>query len=150
MKEIVLIKNIMEQLFTYLKRYTGFYLIPGLLAITATGGCEREDDLVAITSITTVSPVLSSSGIESGGTLVANREIELSQFGVVYSTSEGPTIEDSISPGINNEEYQEQGSYILEFTSLIPPQAAGTYYIRAFVTAATGTAYGDQMSITVN
>jgi hypothetical protein len=134
----------------YLPGLTGLYLL--LMALIVHPSCERDDDLVAITFFDTFDPVVSSGGIETGGLMRANREISISEFGVCYSTNANPTIEDDVSPGTNLQGSWDQAQYKVEFTSLLPPLLASetTYYIRAFVTTKTGTAYGNQKVITTN
>ncbi len=75
-----------------------FFIISGSVIILT--GCEHDDDLVAITSFVTIEPSITATGFETGGRLAANREIELLEYGVVYSTTVNPTTEnDIISPG---------------------------------------------------
>jgi hypothetical protein len=104
-------------------------------------GCEQEDDLVAITSFVTIEPSITITGFETGGRLAANRKIEFLEYGVVYSTSVNPTTEnDIISPGTDLIVSDNRNRFSAEFT----------YYIKAFASTRSGTAYGNQISFTVN
>ena len=129
----------------------GFFLmtIGSLIIIT---GCEQDDDLVAITSFITIEPSITATGFETGGRLAANREIEFLEYGVVYSTSENPTTEnDIIAPGADLIVTDTRNRFSAEFKShltLLNPGAK--YYIKAFVSTRSGTAYGSQISFTVN
>ncbi len=113
-------------------------------------GCEK-DDLVAIRSIDTVEPVIVWRTAETGGKFVANRKIDLVEFGVCYNTSPNPTVEDNVAPGTGLEEIIEASRYEAEFKSTISLLLPGTtYYIRAYVTTGSGTAYGNQLTFTTN
>jgi PBP1b-binding outer membrane lipoprotein LpoB len=125
-------------------------LILGSLIIMT--GCEQEDDLVAITSFVTIEPSITATGFETGGRLAANRKIEFLEYGVVYSTSVNPTTEnDIISPGTDLIVSDNRNRFSAEFKSPLTLLNPGTtYYIKAFVSTRSGTAYGNQISFTVN
>ncbi|TVR73246.1 MAG: hypothetical protein EA408_05240 [Marinilabiliales bacterium] len=113
-------------------------------------GCEK-DDLVAIRSLDTVEPVIVWRTAETGGVIVANRKLDLVEFGVCYNTTPNPTVEDNIAPGTGLEEIIEASRYEAEFKSTITLLMPGTtYYIRAYVTTGSGTAYGNQLTFTTN
>ena len=124
-------------------------IIGSLIIIT---GCEHDDDLVAITSFVTIEPSLTATGFETGGRLAANREIEFLEYGVVYSTSEDPTTEiDGIAPGTDLIVSDTRNRFSAEFKSQLTLLSPGTtYYIKAFASTRSGTAYGNQISFTVN
>ena len=115
-------------------------------------GCEQEDDLVAITSFVTIEPFITTTGFETGGRLAANRKIEFLEYGVVYSTSVNPTTEnDIISPGTDLIVSDNRNRFSAEFKSPLTLLNPGTtYYIKAFASTRSGTAYGNQISFTVN
>ncbi len=127
-----------------------FLMIIGSLIIIT--GCEQDDDLVAITSFVTIEPSITATGFETGGRLAANREIEFLEYGVVYSTSENPTTEnDIIVPGTDLVVSDTRNRFSAEFKSHLPRLSPGTtYYNKAFVSTRSGTAYGNQISFTVN
>jgi hypothetical protein len=112
-----------------------------ILSILFTG-CERDDDLVAIISFEISEPVLSVEGISTGGQLIASRAINYDQIGIVYSTRREPVISDAFVPGHDIETSRVQQNYTIEFQALVTGLPAGrTYYMRAFITTRTGTAY---------
>ncbi len=127
-----------------------FLIIIGSLIIIT--GCEQDDDLVAITSFVTIEPSITATGFETGGRLAANREIEFLEYGVVYSTSENPTTEnDIIAPGTDLIVSDTRNRFSAEFKSHLTLLTPGTtYYIKAFASTRSGTAYGNQISFTVN
>jgi hypothetical protein len=68
---------------------------------------------------------------------------EYTERGVVYSTTQNPTLADSkvVSAGTGT------GSFSANVSGLTPNT---TYYIRAYATNAKGTAYGEEMSFTTS
>jgi hypothetical protein len=116
------------------------------------GSCEKSDDLVAIVSFDTIEPVVTITGIETGGNVTANRNIDITEYGVVYNTAGNPTIEgDAVSPGIDLSVTEVGSRYLIEFDSRITVLSPGaTYYIKAYISTRTGTAYGNQVSYKVN
>lgn len=104
-------------------------------------------DLVGSTVIQAGTPVvLTTSRTESNGVVTMNGNVTsdggatISERGFVLSTNQNPTTSDTkvVVSGTT-------GTYSGSSGSL----ASGTYYIRAFATNATGTSYGEQLSITV-
>ena len=78
----------------------------------------------------------------SGGDVIHDGNTNITGRGVVWSTSENPTIEE-------NDDYTIDGSGLGEFTSNLTVLTAGTkYYLRAYATNQEGTAYGEQFSFT--
>lgn len=121
------------------------------LLILLAGSCERDDELVAIVSFKTLPPERTDTGFLTGGSVVANREITINEYGVCFSTEPEPDIGDRRSPGTDLETEWVLGSYSIDFNSIItsPSLVAGTtYYIRAFLTTRTGTAYGEEVQFT--
>jgi hypothetical protein len=133
--------NYVSVLFRYLFVITAVFII----------SCERDDELVAIVSFETLAPVRTDFGAVSGGRITANREISFSDFGVCYNTSENPDINNFVAPGANLETSWVQESYSIGFTSGLSGLTPGTtYYLRAFLTTRTGTAYGEQVTFTTD
>jgi hypothetical protein len=86
---------------------------------------------VAVSSITTTSASSGGNITSDGGTPVTAR-------GVCWSTSSGPTIADSKTI---------DGAGVGSFTSSLTGLATGTtYYVRAYATNSSGTAYGNEVS----
>lgn len=130
----------------------GFFLsvnvITALVISVLFTGCEKND-LVAITSLVTIEPSFRGTVVVSGGRLTANKEIELLDYGVCYSTRDNPSIEDNVAPGQDLEISMEQSRFSAEYSSQLSPLSSGTtYYLKAFITTKSGTAYGNQLTYT--
>jgi len=129
-------KNILTLLFTFWTffceaQHTFFqvnsnYVAPSLAVLTSTSA----------SSIGTNSATSGGTISKDGGSYVISR-------GVVWSTSQSPTIESSSKTF--------DGSGIGSFTSSITGLASSTtYYIRAFAINSVGTSYGAQTSFTTS
>ena len=108
---------------------------------TAYGAQLSFTTLVILPTVTTsdTSNVTTNSAT-SGGKVMAQGSSPVTQRGVCWSTNQNPTI---------NNFKTINGSGIGSFTSqLTGLNSSTTYYIRAYATNATGTAYGDQRSFT--
>jgi uncharacterized protein (TIGR02145 family) len=91
----------------------------------------------AVSSITTNSAVSGGDVTSSGGATVTAR-------GVVWSTSQNPTV--SSNSGITN-----SASGTGTFTANLTGLSSGTrYYVRAFATNSAGTSYGGQVEFTTS
>lgn len=102
---------------------------------TASGGTIPT---VATASITD----LDESSATSGGYVIDTGGSSVSARGIVYSTSSLPTLSDS---------YTTDGSGTGAFTSSLTGLSMGvTYYVRAYATNSSGTAYGGQVSFTTH
>jgi hypothetical protein len=92
-----------------------------------------ENTTISLISVTTA---------QSGGNVTSNGGTTVTAYGVCWSTSENPTIE-------NNEGFTNDGSgtglYTSNITGLSPNT---TYYVRAYATNSVGTAYGNELSFT--
>ena len=87
----------------------------------------------AVTDITTFTAI-------SGGEVTVGGSATVTARGVCWSTSENPTISDSLTT---------DGGGTGSFTSHIAGlKAATTYYLRAYATNSGGTSYGSQVSFT--
>ncbi len=93
-------------------------------------------------------PVLSTNPITavtgtsatSGGNIFAGGELSILQRGVCWNTTGNPTLEDS---------FTDNGSGSGSFVSSIDGLTLGTtYFVRAYATNATGTAYGNEYFFT--
>jgi len=102
---------------------------------------ELENDAYSIpTILTTNVSNIQQNNVTAGGNVTYSGNLPVTNRGVVYSTSENPTIE-------NNEGMTSNGSGLGEFTSVLDNlTAATTYYVRAYATNSEGTAYGEQIS----
>ncbi|MFA7710395.1 MAG: GLUG motif-containing protein [Candidatus Neomarinimicrobiota bacterium] len=89
----------------------------------------------AVTDITETTAV-------SGGNVADNGGSDVTARGVVWSTSENPTLE-------SNDGFTENGTGVGEFTSEITGLNSNTtYYVRAYATSEIGTGYGENVSFT--
>lgn len=76
----------------------------------------------------------------SGGSVVNEQGSEVTVRGVVWGTSENPTVESNIGISLD-------GNGLGEFSSAISGLANGTtYYIRAYATNSVGTSYANEFS----
>lgn len=95
----------------------------------------------AIPSVTTTaSSNVTSSAATAGGNVTSQGTSAVTQRGVVWSTSQNPTI--TTNSGITNDG-NGTGIFISEITGLA---LSTTYYYRAYATNDQGTAYGAQSS----
>jgi len=84
---------------------------------------------------------ISSTSATSGGIILSNGGVTITSKGVVWSTSQNPTI--SLSTKTNDG--SGSGSYSSQITNLVPNT---NYYVRAYATNSCGTDYGLQQSFT--
>ena len=87
----------------------------------------------AVTQITETTAV-------AGGNVTADGGASVTERGVVYGTSENPTVGNSKVVGGSG-----TGAFTCNLTGL---QASTTYYVRAYAINEKGTAYGEQVSFT--
>ena len=95
-------------------------------------------NLPALATLTTNNVIASSFTASSGGNITDDGGSTVTARGVVWSTSQNPSISDS-----KTTDGSGTGSYVSNFTALSP---GTTYYVRAYATNTTGTAYGDQQT----
>jgi hypothetical protein len=99
------------------------------------GGCLAQLTTTAVTNITTTTATVGGNIANDGGSTVTAR-------GVCYSTSQNPTIVNSIVSSGSG-----VGSFSCNLTGL---QFNTTYYTRAYATNVNGTAYGNQQTFTTS
>jgi hypothetical protein len=128
--------------FQQVQRPLVFFFL-ALFSLGIFSGCEDDNELVAITAFEVLDPVVTANGFQTGGRLVANKEINILEYGICYGTSSAPTIENNVVPGTGLVETWEQSQFTAEFSSLVTiiSTPGTTIYIRAFITTKTGTAY---------
>ena len=104
---------------------------------TAYGQEEVFTTLAQVPSLTTIAASeITSTTASSGGTITNDGGDYIIDKGIVWSTSNNPTIE-------NNMGMTSEGTGIGSFTSTINQLTPGThYYVRAYATNTIGTAYG--------
>ncbi len=83
---------------------------------------------------------VTATGFTAFGTVVSDCDIPVTARGFCYSTSQYPTIEDEVTTS---------GKGLGDYKSNISKLEYGTtYYVRAYATNATETAYGEQIPVT--
>ena len=118
----------------YCNRYYGQSVRP-----VSGGDFEGPAAQYAFVETSEVTDITSNSAI-CGGNVTTDNGKTVTAKGICWSTSENPTIEDNkTNDGFGT------GSFTSELTDLEPNT---TYYVRAYATNATGTAYGQQISFT--
>jgi hypothetical protein len=82
---------------------------------------------------------ITSTTAKSGGNISADGGATVTARGVIWATSQNPTI--ALTTKTTN------GTGTGAFTSELPSLAANTtYYVRAYATNSTGTAYGNEVT----
>jgi hypothetical protein len=85
---------------------------------------------------------ITSNEAQSGGKIINDHGLEVTQKGMVWNTSTNPTIENN--SGITLEEGEGD-----EFTSIMTGLEPGTaYFVRPYAITERGVAYGEQLSFT--
>jgi uncharacterized protein (TIGR02145 family) len=90
----------------------------------------------------TTSPVtgLTVNSAKSGGTITASGGAGITEAGIVWSTSTGPTVADNkIAAGVIG------GSFTVSLSGLT---SGTTYFIRSYAVNSVGTGYGNEVSFT--
>jgi hypothetical protein len=83
---------------------------------------------------------ISSRSAQVGGTVTSTGGLEISAYGIVWSTSPNPTVELSSK---TEETTMYHADFTATMTDLMPNT---TYYLRAYATNSKGTAYGDEVT----
>jgi len=96
---------------------------PGLATISTTAGSD-----------------VSSSSFMSGGNITSDGGASISEKGVCYSLSPGPSV-----AGSKTSDGTGTGTFVSNISSL---SASTKYYFRAYATNSAGTAYGEELNIT--
>jgi uncharacterized protein (TIGR02145 family) len=96
--------------------------------------------LFGLATLTTNNVIAQSITASSGGNITDNGGSTVTVRGVVWNTSPNPTISNS-----KTTDGSGTGSYVSNLTALSP---STTYYVRAYATNSTGTAYGNQQTFT--
>ena len=110
--------------------------IIGILYIL-TSSCSKEKT-VTLPELSTSSPAdITSASAASGGTISSDGGSAISARGVCWGIHYNPTVSDNIT---------SDGSGAGTFLSSVTGLTSGTdYYIRAYATNSTGTAYGNEL-----
>ena len=102
--------------------------------------CIKDRELPTLTT-SDISEV-SASTATSGGDISSDGGSSIIIRGIVWSTSENPTLESN--EGFT-QDGAETGQYVSHLVDLIPNTV---YYVRAYATNSLGTSYGNQLSFT--
>jgi len=100
-----------------------------------------EEAVLPSVTTNSISEITTTSAV-SGGDVTSDGGETVTAFGVCWSTSENPTLSD-----INTTDGSGTGSFVSNITGLSP---STTYYVRAYATNSSGTAYGNQNSFTTD
>jgi hypothetical protein len=112
------------------------------LLSTFSFGCRKDDPLELPVLSTLPVTEISINSAKSGGNITADGGAPVTARGVVWSTSENPTIETNVGMTADGE---GTGGY----TSNLPDLSSSTkYYVHAYATNNKGTAYGNQLEFT--
>jgi len=97
---------------------------------------------LTVPTLTTILPLLSSTGAmaSSGGNIISDGGASITNLGVCWSTSTGPTT--GLYTKTSNDTNTGTG-FVSKLTSLTP---ITTYYLRAYAVNGQGTAYGNEVS----
>jgi uncharacterized protein (TIGR02145 family) len=99
---------------------------------------------IVLPSVTTTSVSnITSSAASSGGNISSDGGDAVTARGVVWSTSQNPTV----SLSTKTSDGTGMGSFTSTITGL---QSGTTYYVRAYATNSAGTAYGNEVSFYVS
>lgn len=130
--------NILKALAMKIINVPTLLLITASLAVFLTSSCEKEKNLPIVTTIT-VTEITHNSAI-SGGEIIDDKGLTITERGVCWSTNPTPTIKDHKT---------SDGSGAGDFVSNITGLDGGTkYFIRAYSTNSSGTGYGMALSFT--
>ena len=114
------------------------------LLLTFTSGCKKDDPAELPTLDTLPVTEITSNSAKSGGNITYDGGASVTVCGVVWSTTENPTIETNV--GITTD-----GGGTGEYTSILTDLSSGTkYFVRAYATNLEGTAYGNRIEFTTN
>ena len=115
-----------------------FTLIILILAMAFTNGCKDKEKIPPVLTTSAVTGITSVSAT-CGGSVTGGCNLITAQ-GVCWSTGANPTIDDSKT---SDESCGES------FTSAIKGLTPNTtYYVRAYASSSSGTAYGNEVSFT--
>ena len=96
--------------------------------------------LFGLATLITNNVISYSTSASSGGNITDNGGSTVTTRGVVWNTTGIPTISDN-----KTTDGSGTGSYVSNLTALSP---STTYYVRAYATNSTGTAYGNEQTFT--
>jgi len=114
-------------------------IFAGILLIIA-NGCDNEDAIELPKLTTTSLTEITQSSVKTGGEIISNGGTEIISQGICWGTVPNPTINSSLIADTTKTN---------SFTSLLSGLKDNTtYYLRAYATNSSGTAYGNELSFT--
>ncbi|MDD3567896.1 MAG: FISUMP domain-containing protein [Bacteroidales bacterium] len=115
----------------------------GVYAYYSQYNSEKVEVFIALPTVTTdETTAISATTATSGGNVSSTGSAPITARGVVWNTTQNPTLED-------NQGFTDDGADIGEYFSEITGLSANTtYYVRAYATNEVGTAYGNELSFT--
>lgn len=116
------------------------FLFLSFLTVTLFYGCQKEEragmPVISTTAVTEISEV----SMTSGGNITSDGGSTVTSRGIYWSTNPDQTIaENKTTDGTGT------GNFTSNMSGL---NGSTTYFVRAYATNRTGTAYGDQLSFT--
>ena len=96
-----------------------------------------------IPTLTTIPVSKNGNDVVSGGNVIDDGGSPITARGICYGSNPNPDLSASYT-------HTEDGTGAGIFTSVIGASATGTIYVRAYATNATGTAYGDELSVNID
>ena len=111
------------------------------LGLLSCSSDEPENNPALPVLTTTIASNITLIGASSGGNITSNGGAEITARGVIWSTSQNPTI------ALTTKTVDGTGSglFTSSISGLIPNT---TYYVRAYATNSVGTSYGNEVSFT--
>jgi len=122
-----------------------FYVIASLPLLMYLSSCANSDNPTQVTAPTvTTSPVtaVTATSAACGGHVFSGGEGSITARGVVWDTSENPTVSSNKGKTIDG---SGTGSFTSSITGL---SSSTTYYVRSYAAYSSGTSYGEGVSFT--
>jgi hypothetical protein len=95
-----------------------------------------------VLAASTIASLITQSSGRSGGSITATGGAAITESGIVWATTTGPT---TASNKVVNSPLVSNGEFIADIAGLNPGTA---YYVRAYATNSVGTTYGTEISFT--
>ena len=112
------------------------------LVLIFTTGCDKDDRLQLPTLTTLPATDINSNSTTSGGYITDDGGASVTSRGIVWSSSDNPTIDNNDGMTTDSE---GAGRYYSNLTGL---DEETTYYVRAYAINSLGEAYGNKVSFT--
>lgn len=113
-------------------------LVVFVSGVATLSSCKKEKEMPTLT--TTVVTQITTNSATSGGNITSDGGAEVTERGVCWGTTTGPT-----TAGSKTSDQAGTGSFTSSLTGLTPETK---YYVRAYATNSVGTAYGNEVEFT--